>query len=100
MLAHGEPPHEALEAAVLGKCANPECPATFRNFRDGRVFVTEVEADYQTGVSGHARQSQYFWLCSSCCRTMAVTARNEGPFKLFGCLCKRLQLGQRPEISF
>ena len=58
---------------MLDKCANPACPATFRNLRDGRVFVTEVEADDQTVVSGHAHQRQYFWLCGSCSRTMTVT---------------------------
>lgn len=59
---------------MLDKCINPACSATFHSLRDGRVFVTEVEADYQSSTSGRARQRQYFWLCNSCCRTMTVVA--------------------------
>jgi hypothetical protein len=58
---------------MLDKCANPACFATFRSLRDGRVFVTEIEGEHQSRGSGHARQRQYFWLCSSCYRTMTVT---------------------------
>lgn len=65
---------------MLDKCANPGCPATFRSLRDGRVFVTEIEADYQNGGNGHGRRRQYFWLCNSCGRTMTVIVekRNRG----------------------
>ena len=59
---------------MVEKCANPTCSATFRSLRDGRLFVTEVEADYRSGSGGRARQRQHFWLCSSCCRTMTVIA--------------------------
>jgi hypothetical protein len=59
---------------MLDKCANPACSATFRRLRDGRVFVTEVQADYQSSASGRARQRQYSWLCNSCYRTMTVIA--------------------------
>ena len=56
---------------MLEKCANPACPAKFLRLHDGRLFVTEVEgADQSNG--GHARQREYFWLCSSCGRTMTV----------------------------
>jgi len=59
---------------MLDKCANPACSATFRRLRDGRVFVTELEADYQSSATGRPHQRQYFWLCNSCCRTMTVIA--------------------------
>ena len=59
---------------MLDKCANPACSAAFRRLRDGRVFVTEVEADRRSGANGPPRQLQYFWLCNSCCRTMTVIA--------------------------
>ena len=57
---------------MLDKCANPGCSATFRRLRDGRVFVTEVEAEYQSSASGRPRQRQYFWLCNSCCLAMTI----------------------------
>jgi hypothetical protein len=59
---------------MVDKCANPACSATFRRLRDGRLFVTEVEADYQSSASRSAHQRQYFWLCNSCCRIMTVIA--------------------------
>ena len=58
---------------MLDKCSNPACSASFRSLRDGKLFVTEVEADYHSSVSGHQRLRQYFWLCNSCCRSMTIT---------------------------
>lgn len=54
---------------MLDKCANPACSAVFRSLRDGSVFVTEEEPDYYSGVSGHGRQRQYFWLCTPAAAT-------------------------------
>ena len=59
---------------MLDRCANPACSATFRSLRDGRMFVTEFEADNWSSASRPARQRQYFWLCESCCRTMTIIA--------------------------
>ena len=56
---------------MLDNCANPACSVKFLRLHEGRLFVTEVEGADQ-GNGGHARQRQYFWLCSSCCRTMTV----------------------------
>lgn len=60
---------------MLDKCANPACSAIFRRLSDGRVFVIELEDDYQSGPRVRARQRQYFWLCTSCCRSMTVIAK-------------------------
>ena len=57
---------------MLGKCANPTCSAKFLRLRDGRLFVTEVKGDGQGNTKGYEPQLQYYWLCSSCCRTMTV----------------------------
>ena len=45
---------------MLNKCANPVCGALFRNLRDGRVFVTEVESECQSSISDHGRQRPVF----------------------------------------
>jgi hypothetical protein len=64
---------------MVEKCANPACAATFRSLRNGRVFVKEAECGPRDGGRGHSRQPHYFWLCNSCCRTMAViTERGKG----------------------
>ena len=57
---------------MLDKCANPVCPAIFRKLRDGRLFVVEVQAVHPSSASELGRQRQYFWLCTSCCRTMTI----------------------------
>ena len=58
---------------MVAKCLNPACSAKFRTLRDGRVFVREVDGgSHENGE--HAHQVAYFWLCGSCCRTMAVIA--------------------------
>lgn len=63
---------------MLDKCANPVCSATFRKLRDGRMFVIEVGADYESNRVGCVRQQHYFWLCKSCCRTMTLLAGKNG----------------------
>jgi hypothetical protein len=57
---------------MLDKCANPACSAKFLRLQDGRLFVTEVEDEDESKTSGNGCRVQYLWLCSSCCRTMAV----------------------------
>ncbi|HYB76864.1 MAG TPA: hypothetical protein VEE85_01575 [Candidatus Bathyarchaeia archaeon] len=58
---------------MVEKCANPACAATFRRLGDGRLFVKEVPADPPSDGKGLSRQLHYFWLCSSCCRTMTLS---------------------------
>lgn len=66
---------------MLGKCANPTCSAKFLRLHDGRLFVTEVEGNCQAS-DRHEHSVEYFWLCSSCCRTMTVA----------------LEKGKRPQV--
>ena len=68
---------------MLDKCANPACSAIFRRLSEGRVFVIEIEDDYQSRPRILRRQRQYFWLCTSCCRSMTVIAKKEIWLKLF-----------------
>ena len=64
--------------AMLDKCSNPACSATFRKLRDGRVFAIQVNAHYETSRIGRELQPHYFWLCDSCCRTMTIIAEKHG----------------------
>jgi hypothetical protein len=57
---------------MVEKCVNPECSASFRYLREGRVFVTEVEGDSRTEGKARPGQFRYVWLCNSCCRKMTV----------------------------
>ncbi len=57
---------------MLDKCANPACSAKFMRLHDGRLFVTDLKGNGKSTTGGDERQLEYFWLCSSCCRTMTV----------------------------
>lgn len=57
---------------MVEKCVNPECSASFRYLREGRVFVTEVEGDARTEGKARPGRFGYVWLCKSCCREMTV----------------------------
>lgn len=59
---------------MLEKCLNPACSTKFRNLRDGRVFVKELEDASHDRARHGPHQPVYFWLCDLCCRTMTVVA--------------------------
>src|SRR5579864_6384932 len=63
---------ERRSIAMVEKCANPECSASFHSLRDGRVFVVEVEDD--SADHAQPRRPRYNWLCNACCRTMSIVA--------------------------
>jgi len=62
---------------VLAKCANPFCPASFRHFRDGKLFRLEV-ASRQSARGSPIRRSRWFWLCGQCAAGMTLTTEEEG----------------------
>jgi hypothetical protein len=69
---------------MLAKCANPACSARFRYLHEGRLFAIESDTgSARIGLmsdpeyTGGRHRLQYFWLCSSCCRTMTLRASGE-----------------------
>jgi hypothetical protein len=64
---------------MVEKCVNPECSASFRYLRKGRVFAIGVEDDSRTELKARPRKFHYVWLCDSCCRKMTVVVeRGQG----------------------
>lgn len=70
---------EVWEEPMVAKCANPTCSATFRYLHEGELYAVEFEADSRGREApadpeyfGNLHACEYFWLCSSCCRTMRV----------------------------
>jgi hypothetical protein len=64
---------------MLGKCANPVCPASFRRLGSGRLFAFESvtsakSADMTSDTSNvkTARSPVFFWLCHSCSLTFTL----------------------------
>ena len=61
---------------MVSKCANPVCSASFRYFREGRLFEIEVTADQMKGPADSQRKPhrrvEYYWLCSICATKLTV----------------------------
>src|ERR1039458_4735286 len=61
--------------AMLSKCTNPPCPASFRHLAEGRLFRLEAG---QTVGSPNAEATEYFWLCESCSAGMTLRLAQDG----------------------
>lgn len=61
---------------MVSKCLNPQCSATFRSLRDGRLFRIDFEAALRRGhsqlSSRRTRVIEDFWLCSDCAQSMTI----------------------------
>ena len=63
---------------MVSKCANPDCSASFRYFRQGKLF----RVDTLTGLEGHRAmygepgtstwRLEFFWLCEACATKMTL----------------------------
>jgi hypothetical protein len=62
---------------MLSKCANPACSNTFRYFRDGKLYVSEPNAQSGNCVL------ECFWLCSTCCRDMTIQIDDDHAVTVF-----------------
>jgi hypothetical protein len=66
---------------MVSKCANPVCSASFRYFREGRLFEIEVtsakRADPSSSERKPHRKVEYFWLCSRCATELTVEAHGD-----------------------
>jgi hypothetical protein len=65
---------------MLSKCANPNCPTTFRYLHEGRLYVIAprgVLAVYKAKCSSKSGQLEYAWLCSSCSLYLTIQIDEE-----------------------
>jgi hypothetical protein len=66
---------------MVSKCANPGCSASFRYFREGRLFEIEVTSNRNTDPATAQRKPhrrvEYFWLCPSCATRLVVKVDEE-----------------------
>jgi hypothetical protein len=60
---------------VVGKCANRDCGAPFRYFRDGRLFAFELSgrrpSEAEKSTADH-HSVEHFWLCGQCASTLTL----------------------------
>jgi len=67
---------------MVSKCANPDCPATFRYFHEGKLFRLETTTgldrrrslgDDDDVMSRPLRRLTFHWLCENCAAKMTLT---------------------------
>jgi hypothetical protein len=61
--------------AMLAKCINVSCFASFRDLADGRLFRLETDPP---AWSSDARGIEYFWLCTECSVGMTLGLARDG----------------------
>jgi uncharacterized protein YlaI len=75
---------------MLSKCLNPECPATFRYLKEGRLFRVNLQHDRQSSAiaartappSLRRQHVEHFWLCQECSHRFAFTVDEHGEVHL------------------
>ena len=73
---------------MLSKCANPACGAKFQYLRTGKLFAIEHRNSTQGNTSATGFEFvmrdrlRYFWLCSSCSRSMTIQASSAGGVRI------------------
>ena len=63
---------------MVSTCANPECSASFRHLKQGRLIVIDPREQAHSHVATSSSRLEYFWLCDLCATrfTLAVEAGN------------------------
>ena len=56
-------------AAVLTKCSNHSCSASFRSLNEGRLFRLETDPTLRTS---QPKRIEYYWLCEHCASVMTL----------------------------
>jgi hypothetical protein len=66
---------------MLSKCANPDCPSSFRYLHEGKLFrvhfdSSETESASTPYIDGDSkkpiRRVEFFWLCKDCSEKMTL----------------------------
>jgi len=60
---------------MLAKCSNLSCFASFRYFKEGRLFRLENDPAFHSSESNSV---EYFWLCQTCSSTMTLHLGEDG----------------------
>ena len=73
---------------MLSKCANPACNAQFQYLHIGKLFAIEYRRRTQVRMPTSAElvptndELRYFWLCSTCCKSMTIQLSGAGGIRL------------------
>jgi len=73
---------------MLSKCANPACNAQFQYLHIGKLFAieyrrcTQARVPISTELVRTNDELRYFWLCSTCCKSMTIQLSGAGGIRL------------------
>jgi len=70
------------ELFMVSKCANPECSAPFRYFRQGKVFEIRYDSSHfhvtaETGSRKNSKEIEHYWLCPKCALKMTIAVNRK-----------------------
>jgi hypothetical protein len=63
-----------LEDFMFPHCANPDCTASFGNFREGVFFL--FRRSNLAEVPSNSHSVEHFWLCKECCEDYTLDYRD------------------------
>ncbi len=63
-----------MGAVMIAKCSNPSCAASFRYFKEGRLFCLGSDP----ALRSKSNRVEYFWLCHRCSSTLTLRLREDG----------------------
>ena len=61
---------------MFSKCANPECAASFDDYRQGRLFRFR-QSRPEGKAPANMRSVRHFWLCNRCSETYTLECRRD-----------------------
>jgi hypothetical protein len=67
--------------AMLAKCANPPCSASFHHFGEGRLFRLEAPSALRSSKS---KAAEYSWLSKACSAAMTLPLAQDGSVVAIG----------------
>jgi len=90
---------------MVSKCANPDCSASFRYLRQGKLFRVDTLTRLQRHGAMHGepgkpiRRLEFFWLCEDCARKMTLISNRQSGVAVRANDCARHNIGKQQAAS-
>jgi len=68
---------------MVSNCANPQCAKPLHYLREGRVFVFDVQDQFDNRAGEkHGHHLEHYWLCGACAQLFHVQRERENGIRL------------------
>ena len=84
---------------MLSKCANPPCSASFRYFRQGKLFRVETEPSGMVPTAKASARSEFFWLCDDCASHLTLEYDRQTSVVIVKRLDPELRAASKPAVA-